>query len=315
MNDKTKSCTWDAFCEYLACIAVTDDDFVLVMQCNERELRGLEKLPPDKLFKSSVSDANMILNAAGLALSGKKPWIAGRSSIIVSHSYSQIREALAIPSLPVKIAVPDGGLSSGQEGLTRQITEDIALMRSMPNMNVTVPSDRNSAIGICKAAFKAKGPVYIRLGQSQLPVLPIESDELFYLGGARLLREGSSVTICTCGIMGHQALVAADILEQQGISAEIIDCYSLKPFPEQMLLASVRRTGCCVAAEEHSSIGGLCGAVAECLATTYPVPVRFVAIDDQFVHSGTPDELREYFGLTWKEIVNAAAQVWPLRRR
>ena len=314
MDDIKRSCTWDVFCEHLASFA-GDDDFALVVQEMDIDLGLLKDLPAEKVFISSASDPNMILNAAGAALSGKRPWIAGRSSKMIGRSYSQIRESLSIPSLPVRIAVPDGGLSCGEDGASRTMTEDLALMRAMPGMSVAVPSDSISVAGIAEAARKAEGPVYIRLGQTPLSQLDGEEDGDFSLGGARLLREGTSVTVCTCGIMGHQALKAADILDQQGIDIEIVDCYSLKPFPEQTVLASVRRTGCCVVAEEHSYIGGLCSATAECLSGTYPVPVKFVAIDDRFVHSGTPEELREYFGLTWKEIVNAAAQAWALRRR
>lgn len=314
MDDRSKSCTWNDFCEYMVSFA-EEDDFVLVVQEMDIDLGPLKDLPEEKIFVSSASDPNMILNAAGLALNGKKPWIAGVSSRILSRSYSQIRESLAIPSLPVRIVVPDGGLSCGEEGASRIMTEDLSLMRALPNMSVAVPSDRSSARGMIDAARRTEGPVYIRLGQTPLSQLKDDPDGEFSFGGARLLREGTSVTVCTCGIMGHQALKAACILDQQGIDIEILDCYSLKPFPEQTLLASVRRTGCCVVAEEHSSIGGLCGATAECLSSTYPVPVKFVAIDDKFVHSGTPEELREYFGLTWKEIVNAAAQAWALRRR
>ena len=313
MDDRTRSCTWDVFCEHLASYA-EDEDFILVVQ-DDIDLGPLNGLPKDKIFVSSPSDPNMILNAAGMALSGKRPWVAGRSSKMIARSYSQIRESLAIPSLPVRIAVADGGLSRGEDGASRTMTEDLSLMRGMPNMSVVVPSDSNSVKGITDAVRKANGPVYIRLGWTPVAQPDNDREGHLSLGGARLLREGTSVTVCTCGIMGHQALKAADILDQQGIDIEIVDCYSLKPFPEQTLLASVRRTGCCVVAEEHSYIGGLCSATAECLSGTYPVPVKFVAIEDRFVHSGAPEELREYFGLTWKEIVNAAAQAWALRRR
>lgn len=314
MDDRTKSCTWNNFCEYLVSFT-KDDDFVLVVQETDIDLGPLKDLPEEKIFVSSKSDPNMVLNAAGLALNGKKPWILGLSSKMLSRSYSQIRELLAIPSLPVRIAISDGGLSCGEEGASRIMTEDLSIMRALPNMSVTVPSDRSSTRGIIDAAQRTKGPVYIRLGQTPLSQLRDDPIREFSLGSARLLREGTSVTVFTCGIMGHQAMKAVEILDQQGIDIEILDCYSIKPFPEQTLLASVRRTGCCVVAEEHSYIGGLCSATAECLSTTYPVPVKFVAIDDRFVHSGTPEELREYFGLTWKEIVNAAAQAWALRRR
>lgn len=314
MNDIARECTWDAFCDCITTLSEADD-FVLVLQDGDDSSRIALDLPKEKVFRSSDSGPNMVLNAAGLALNGKKPWIVGSSSALISRSYGQIREAVAIPSLPVRIVAADGGLSKGQEGASMQIMEDLALMRSMPNMNVAVPSDKNSVQEIVKAVMPLAAPLYLRLGQTLLPPLAGDSADVFHLGGARLLREGSGVTVCACGIMAHQAMKAAAILEQQGISAEVVDCYSLKPFPEQMLLSSVRRTGCCVAAEEHNCVGGLYGAVAECLSATYPVPVRSVSVDGQFVHSGTPAELREYFGLTWKEIVDAAAQVWALRRR
>ena len=155
----------------------------------------------------------------------------------------------------------------------------------------------------------------MRLGRTPLPELENPAGEIFKLGGARILRSGTDVTICACGIMVSRALEAAERLERQNISAEVLDCYCLKPFPEQALLSSVRRTGCCVVAEVHSGIGGLFGAAAECLGRTYPVPLRSVSVPDEFINSGTPDELREYYGLTHKEIVDAAAQAWALRRR
>ncbi|MCE5201908.1 MAG: transketolase [Synergistaceae bacterium] len=315
MNNKTQTTSvWDVFCDYIEKYAQRHDDFMLVVPDTGFDIGILGKLPKEKIF-FAASEADAILNAAGFALNGKKPWITGNCSRLVARCYGQIREALAIPSLNVRIAAADGGLSKGQEGVASLIIEDLALMRAMPNMNIFVPSDIGSVYGIAKASETVDGPVYLRLGMTSILQPRYDPDDLYYAGGARLLREGTGVTICACGIMVSNAIAAAEILEQQGISAEVIDCYSLKPFPEQIVLASVRRTGCCVAAEEHCCIGGLGGALAECLCSTYPVPVRFVGIEDQFVNSGTPEELREYYGLTWKEIVNAAAQVWALRRR
>ena len=157
MDDIKRSCTWDVFCEHLASFA-GDDDFALVVQDMDIDLGPLKDLPEEKVFVSSASDPNMILNAAGVALSGKRPWIAGLSSRMISRSYSQIRESLSIPSLPVRIAVPDGGLSCGEDGASRTMTEDLALMRAMPGMSVAVPSDSISVVGIAEAARKAEGP-------------------------------------------------------------------------------------------------------------------------------------------------------------
>jgi len=315
MDKAAQKSAWDAFCDYIAGYAHRDD-FVLVVPDDGFDTDIGDIVPREKIF-FSVSEPDAILNAAGLVLAGKRPWIAGNCSRLVSRCYGQIREALAVPSLSVRIAAADGGLSRGPEGVSSLIIEDIALMRAMPNMSIFVPSDDRSVREVSKAADLVEGPVYIRLGYT--PVSPIKADsedfDPCYHGGARLLKDGTGVTICACGIMVENALAAADILEQQGISAEVIECYSIKPFPEQIVLSSVRRTGCCVVAEEHGCIGGLGGAMAECLCRTYPVPVRFVSVDDQFIDSGTPEELREYYGLTWKEIVGAAAQAWALRRR
>lgn len=315
MADNVIESTWDAFCEFIEEYSREAENFVLVAFCDYGEDFVLPKIAPDKLIICSGNEANAVLNTAGIALGGKQPWLVGRSALLASKSHPQIREALAIPSLPARIVVYDGGLSVGQESASVHITEDIALMRSMPNMSVLSPSDRNSLFGAARAASKLKGPVYLRLSQMPLPLLKTEAEVDFTVGGARIIRAGSDVTICACGIMSHEALKASVILEQQGISAEIVECYSIKPFPEAYVLASVRSTGCCVVAEEHSNIGGLCGAVAESLSRAYPVPVRFVAIEDRFVSSGTSEELREYYGLTWKEVVNAASQAWALRRR
>ncbi|MDL2298412.1 transketolase [Synergistaceae bacterium OttesenSCG-928-D05] len=315
MADNTNISTWQAFCEFIEDYAKNDPDFIFISLRDKLGGFDFPNLPPEKLIHCATNDPNAILNAAGLALDGRKPWISGSSSTLVSRSYGQIREALAIPNLPVRIAVYDGGLSMGRDGASRLITEDIAVMRSMPNMGVMIPSDSFTLAYTVERALKCSGPVYLRLGQTPVPLLTADNEQNYRQAGARILREGSGVTIVTCGIMGHEALKASVILEQQGISAEVLECCSVKPLPEQALLASVRSTGCCVVAEEHSRIGGLCSAVAECLSETYPVPVKFVAIEDQFVHSGTPAELREYYGLTWKEIVNAASQAWALRRR
>ena len=315
-NKNTFESTWEAFCRSVAEYIKKDESAVILSSGKIIEdSEALLSIAEDKLFIPQSGEENIILNAAGLALAGKTPWILTGAAEIAVNKYAQIRDALGHSSLPVRIVVSDGGLSRGERGFSSVTLEDIALMRTIPNMQIFVPSDGKSTRGITEASSKINGPMYIRLGQSPVPELDDEIEDTFVSGGARLISSGTGVTICACGIMVPEALKAASILEQQGISAEIIDCYSIKPLPEQILLASVRRTGCCVTAEEHGSVGGLGSAAAECLGRTYPVPVRFVAVEDQIVNSGLPGELREYYGLTWKEIVNAAAQVWALRRR
>ena len=315
MGTNEKISTFAAFCELITEYALINEDFVLQTTDEVTETEPFERLPQEKFIRTGSRAENALMRAAGLAIAGKKPWLVGRVAELVGRGYAHIREAIALPKLPVRIAALNGGLSCAHEGASVQLLEDLALMRTIPNMNVFIPSDRAALKGIINRNENTEMPFYMRLGCTPAPILDDSYGESFRLGGARILRGGTGVTICACGIMVGEALLAAEQLERQNISAEVIDCYSLKPFPESVLLSSVRRTGCCVVAEEHSNIGGLFGAAAECLGRTYPVPLRCVAVEDQFVNSGTPEELREYYGLTWKEIADASAQAWALRRR
>lgn len=312
MNINKPVSTFEAFCGIIADCARTNGDFALLLTESVPECAELAVIPEDKIVMRDAPAHSALLRAAGLALSGAKPWVLGRSLELMGGSYAHIREAVAMPALPVRIAAMDGGLSSASDGSAKQLFSDLALARTIPRMHLFVPSDAVSLKGIIE---EGGAPLYMRLGRTPLPELENPAGEIFKLGGARILRSGTDVTICACGIMVSRALEAAERLERQNISAEVIDCYCLKPFPEQALLSSVRRTGCCVVAEVHSGIGGLFGAAAECLGRTYPVPLRSVSVPDEFINSGTPDELREYYGLTHKEIVDAAAQAWALRRR
>ena len=267
-------------------------------------------------IRTGPSEQNAVLMASGLALGGKRVFIwAPRSPLFVGHSYEQIRASVAIPNLKVVILSSHDWTALDHDGAVRLMWEDMALMRVMPNMAVLAPSDRNSARAVTRALAGHSGPAYVRLSMAVSRDIYEEGDVNFSVGGARLLTEGDGVTIVSCGIMVKEALEAAKILSQQGISAEVIDCYSIKPFPERMLVASVRRTGCCVVAEKHTNVAGLYGAVAECLARNYTVPVRSVAIVDNFGQSGTPEEIEEYYGLTHREIVHNVVQAWAMRRR
>ena len=312
MNINKPVSTFEAFCGIIADRARTNGDFALLLTESVPECAELAAIPEDKIVMRDAPAHSALLRAAGLALSGAKPWVLGRSLELMGGSYAHIREAVAMSALPVRIAAMDGGLSIASDGSAKQLFSDLALARTIPGMHLFVPSDAVSLKGIIE---EGGAPLYMRLGRTPLPELENPAEEIFKLGGARILRSGTDVTICACGIMVSRALEAAERLERQNISAEVIDCYCLKPFPEQALLSSVRRTGCCVVAEVHSGIGGLFGAAAECLGRTYPVPLRSVSVPDEFINSGTPDELREYYGLTPKEIVDAAAQAWALRRR
>ena len=270
---------------------------------------------PERYLNLGVSEQNMILVAAGLALCDRTVYAASFASFLVGRAYEQIRDAIALPSLPVRLIGTHGGVTVGEDGATHQMLEDLALMRLLPDVAVLCPSDYASAIVQICNANSWKGPVYIRLGRMPIPQVYERSDSDFHVGGARLLREGDGVTICACGIMVHEALEAATILSQQNIEAEVIDCYSISPLPAEIILSSAHRTGCCVVAEEHFRKGGLGEAVTHLLCEHYPVPVLSVAVKDLFGQSGTPEELQAYYGLTAERIVSAAFQAWTLRRR
>jgi transketolase len=259
----------------------------------------------------------MILKAAGLALGGRRVFLASVSDpMFIARGYEQIRAAVCVPNLKVVLLSVHDGAELDHYGAAWQMSEDFALMRILPGMTVLAPSDRRSAYVLtCLLASSWEGPAYMRLSHSATGDIYEGEDSDFGIGGARLLSEGDGVTICACGVMVKEALAAGEMLAAQGISADIIDCYSIKPFAVQTLLASVRRTGCCVVAEKHSNSGGLFGTVSECLSCGYPVPTMSVSVDDRFGQSGTEEELREYYGLTHREIVHNALQVWAIRRR
>ena len=310
------STTWEAYCQGLEEMGPLCPNLVVVDASRSSVPdRGFVALCPDRFFPAGVSEQDLVLTAAGLALGGKTVFASSCAPFLVGRAYDQIRSAVAIPDLPVCLVTTRGGVTAGQDGADHQMVEDLAVMRVLPHMSVLVPADGTSTRGLVRRLSRLEGPAYLRLGLCPLPSLYGPQDGEFHPGGARLLTQGDGVTLCACGIMVHEALKAARILQRQGIEAEVIDCYSVKPLPEQTILASVRRTGCCVVAEEHSRIGGLGSAVAECLGREYPVPLRFVAVEDRFGQSGMPEELQEYYGLTFRQIVGGAVQVWAMRRR
>ncbi|GAB6281064.1 MAG: transketolase C-terminal domain-containing protein [Thermovirga sp.] len=309
--------TLDGFSEGLMELGRRRSDIVVLHAdaCSWVGMRAFGEAFPERFFNFGISEQDMVMSAAGLSLTGKVPVACALAAFLTTRAFDQIRTCLAIPCMGALLVGARSGLAAGEDGVSHQMNQDIALMRSLPNMSVMVPSDAFSAFQMAFIAFEHPGPVYLRLGRDEVPDIDVIGEGDFRIGGGRLLREGDGVTICACGIMVHEALKAAEILSKQGISAEIIDCFSIKPLPSQLILASLRRTGCCVIAEEHNIIGGLGEAVAGLAAGENPVPMKRVAISDRYGQSGTPQELQEYYGLTFREIVGAAAQAWSMRRR
>ena len=257
-----------------------------------------------------------VLFAAGQALVTQTAFTPLLSSTVATEAYSEIRNAIAIPKLNVRIVALHDTKEDSLAGSSAQVFEDIALMRALPNFSIFVPSDIYTLRKTLGLLLSHQGPAYVKL-TDDAPENYFSDDQtdIISIGNARFIASGESITLCACGIMVQKTLEAAEVLRKQGVHPEILDCFSIKPFPEKALLASIRKTGCCLVVEKHSAIGGLYSAVTECVSRTYPVPVRYVAVKDHFGQSGQMDELDAYHGLSTQEIVHNAVQLLVMRRR
>lgn len=262
----------------------------------------------DRLFNCGIAEQNMMDVAAGLAITGHIAYTGSFAVFGTGRAYDQIRNTVCYSKLNVKVAPTHAGISVGPDGGSHQMLEDISLMRGLPGMRVLVPADYAAARSALRLAAATPGPVYVRMGRASVPAVYADGVEL-ELGHAYTLREGGDVTIVACGIEVEQSLAAADLLAAEGIEAEVIDAFSVKPLDEQTIVSSVRKTGCAVVAEEHSVLGGLGSAVAEALARTHPAPVEFVGMRDEFGKSGEFAELLSRFRMDAPAIVEAVKRV------
>lgn len=263
---------------------------------------------PERFFQIGIAEANMIGIAAGLTIGGKIPFAGTFANFATGRVYDQIRQSIAYSEKNVKIAASHAGLTLGEDGATHQILEDIGLMKMLPGMVVINPCDYNQTKAATIAASKYHGPVYLRFGRPLVPVFT-DPDQDFFIGKAVLLTAGIDVTIVATGHMVWEALVAAEELERQGISAEVINIHTIKPLDDEAILRSLRKTGCVVTAEEHNRLGGLGDSIAQLLIKKLPLPQEYVAVNDSFGESGTPEELMKKYGLTSENIIMAALQV------
>jgi len=259
---------------------------------------------PERLFNVGIAEQDMVGVAAGLSLTGKVAFTGSFAVFGTGRVYDQIRNTVCYANLDVKIAPTHAGVSVGPDGGSHQMVEDIALMRVLPNMRVLVPADFAAAKAAIKLAAETPGPVYIRMGRASVPCV-YDEDSVFEVGRAKVLREGDDVTIVACGVEIDEALKTAETLAEKGVSAEVIDAFSIKPLDEETILASARKTGCVVTAEEHSVIGGLGGAVAELLSEKLPLPLVRVGMRDCFGTSGEMAELMREFELDAPAIASA----------
>ena len=260
---------------------------------------------PQRFFQCGIAEANMINTAAGLSLSGKVPFVGTFAAFATGRVYDQVRMCVSYSETNVKIAASHAGITLGEDGATHQILEDIGLMRMLPGMVVINPCDFNQTKAATIAAGKHVGPVYLRFGRPSVPNFTPENQE-FVIGKAILLNEGKDVSIFATGHLVWEALIAAEELEKEGISAEVINIATIKPLDVEAVMGSVNKTGCAVTAEEHFVAGGMGEMIAGVLAAEKPVPVEYVAINDRFGQSGTPSELMKAYGLDAEHIVAAA---------
>ncbi len=260
---------------------------------------------PERFYQAGIAEANMIGVGAGLAISGKIPFVGSFAAFVTGRVYDQIRQAVAYSETNVKIAASHAGITLGEDGATHQILEDLGLMKMLPNMVVINPCDYNQTKAATIAAGNYHGPVYLRFGRPSVPNFTPENQE-FVIGKAVKLVEGTDVTIFATGHLVWEALLAAETLEQEGIKAEVINIHTIKPLDVEAVLESAAKTGAVVCAEEHFVAGGLGESIASTLAANKPAPVEFVAIDDKFGQSGTPAALMKAYGLDAAHIVEAA---------
>ena len=263
---------------------------------------------PERFFQVGIAEANMMGIAAGLTIGGKIPFASTFANFATGRVYDQIRQSIAYSDKNVKICASHSGLTLGEDGATHQILEDIGLMKMLPGMTVINPCDYNQTKAATIAIAEHHGPVYLRFGRPKVAnFTPV--DQKFEIGKALMLNEGTDVTIIATGHLVWEALLAAESLENQGISAEVINIHTIKPLDDKAILDSVKKTGCVVTAEEHNYLGGLGESVARVLATHHPTPQEFVATQDTFGESGTPEQLMEKYGLNNKAIESAVLKV------
>ena len=272
-----------------------------------------KKAFPDRFFDCGIAENNMIDVAVGLALSGKIPFASTFAMFAAGRSFEQVRNSIGYPHTNVKIGATHAGITVGEDGATHQCNEDIALMRVIPGMTILNPADAVEARLAVEAAIKMQGPCYLRFGRMAVPVI-FDKDYKFEIGRGGKLADGTDVSLIATGIEVEQALAARELLAAEGISASVVNIHTIKPLDEDLVVAEAQKTGAVVTCEEHSIIGGLGGAVAECLSAKCPTPVLRVGVEDTFGRSGPAKELVSYFGLDAAAIAAKAKAAVALKK-
>lgn len=257
---------------------------------------------PDRHIDCGIAECNMVGIAAGLATTGMVPFVSSFAMFAAGRAFEQVRNSVGYPHLNVKIGATHAGISVGEDGATHQCNEDIALMRTIPGMTIINPADDIEAKAAVKAAYELEGPVYLRFGRLAVPVINDNPDYKFEIGKGITLRKGKDLTIVATGLCVNSALEAAQLLKADGIDARVINIHTIKPLDEELIIQAAKETKRIVTVEEHSIIGGLGGAVSECLSTYYPTKVQRIGVEDVFGESGPAIQLLEKYGLDGKGV-------------
>ena len=315
MADVIKIATRDAYGQTLIELGNEREDIV-VMDADlaaATKTGRFKKAHPDRFFNAGIAEGNMMSIAAGLASCGKTVFASSFAMFAAGRAFEQIRNSIAYPHLNVKIAASHAGISVGEDGATHQCCEDIAIMRAIPGMVIINPADAPEAKAAVRAAANYDGPVYLRLGRLAVPVFNDE-DVDFEIGKGKVMREGTDVTIIATGLEVNEAMIAAETLAAEGISARVVNMATIKPIDKDIILQAAAETGAIVTAEEHNVIGGLGSAVAEVLCESgKPVPMLRVGVEDVFGRSGPALELLDLYGLTAPHIVEKVKAVLALK--
>jgi len=307
--------TRDAYGEALRELGTKHDDIVVLDADLAKSTKSAyfgEEFP-DRFFNVGIQEANMVGMAGGLASCGKVPFISSFACFVILKGFDQLRMAVAYPKLNVKVVGSHGGISPGEDGASQQSIEDVALACSLPGFVVCVPSDEYQTRAAVEAAYRHKGPVYIRTGRPKAPVIYDGVPQDFEFGRATVVREGTDATIVANGLMVGAAVVAHEKLRRDGISVRVLDMATVKPLDEDAIRRAAEETGAIVTAEEHLIHGGLGARVAQVVCRTHPVPMEFVGLNDTYAESGDPGALLRKYGLTADDIATAVRRA--LERR
>ena len=311
MSGVKKIATRDSYGQALAELGKEYDNLVVL----DADLAAATKTAvfkkefPERHIDCGIAESNMMGIAAGLAAAGKVPFASSFAMFAAGRAFEQIRNSIGYPHLNVKIGATHAGISVGEDGATHQCNEDIALMRTIPGMTIINPSDDVEAKAAVRAAYEMEGPVYLRFGRLAVPVLNDREDYKFEIGKGIVLREGRDLTIVATGLCVSYALEAAEKLAEDGIQAEVINIHTIKPLDKELIIRSAKKTGKVVTVEEHSVIGGLGGAVCECLCENNPVPVHRIGMQDVFGESGPAVKLLEKYKLDGEGIYSQIREI------